>query len=386
LFNTLKTIRRKTMDAMTLAPSAPASTDAPLAVPAADTLWINLDQIDIPPDARPHTQEEIEAMSRELQSPDGQLQNIVVVRSGDRYEVRAGVCRVLAARFLKWDKIRCLVKTGVSEFDKLRITFAENDARQNPNPLYQAQLLYGMIQSGEVKNQDELADKLGKKRGTIAPYISLLNMDAKVQEIVGRTTILGIGQVLQIGRLKDAKEQVKMAEKAIKQDLSFRQLKALVDRELGNAPKNESHSVPPPADPDHPGAPEFSFKTENNRRVKFWGSFDAAQDLDALPSLFKQAFMTWAGMPAVPPSSPSVPDEEAASTHIRLPQTPAEEAELEAAAHQGPHAAYEWILGKDSPYVAQVKDKTWQEVTSESDPKAALNMVMQGFKTMAAST
>ena len=89
------------------------------------TLWIDLSQIDIPSDAREHDPEKLKTLAQDMKE-QGQLQEIVVVKIGDRFEVLAGAGRTQAARALGWEKIRASVRQGLSASDKARITFPPN--------------------------------------------------------------------------------------------------------------------------------------------------------------------------------------------------------------------------------------------------------------------
>src|SRR5690242_13585689 len=99
---------------------------------------IALAHVDLPADARPHDPQALSQLTLDMEK-QGQLQEIIVEKKGDRYVVIAGVGRTLAARKLGWEQIRASVKEGISDFERARITFAENEDREDANPFYQAQ-------------------------------------------------------------------------------------------------------------------------------------------------------------------------------------------------------------------------------------------------------
>src|SRR5262245_40291322 len=136
---------------------------------AQETMWIEINLIDLPSSSRQHDQDRINTLAQDM-AKNGQLQEIVVTPKGDRYEVVAGVGRLAAAKELQWDKIRCFVRPGLSDFDKLFITFSENEEREDVSPIYQASLLKKM--KGDM-TQEQLADKIGKERGTISQYLMI---------------------------------------------------------------------------------------------------------------------------------------------------------------------------------------------------------------------
>jgi ParB-like chromosome segregation protein Spo0J len=105
----------------------------PLPSPVQSAVWIDLNLIDLPANARYHSDDEIDNMSKSLANK--QLMPIIVCREGDRYEVVAGACRVLGARKDAWQQIKADVYEGLTPFQKLMITFTENEDRKNASPL-----------------------------------------------------------------------------------------------------------------------------------------------------------------------------------------------------------------------------------------------------------
>src|SRR5207249_2822210 len=98
----------------------------------------------IPSDVRQHSPEKIDSLAADLKV-NGQLQEIIVtpqpsayltgdrlipeqpsgdpdtIKSDQKFLVLAGVGRLLAAGKLGWERIRALIKEGLSDFDQLHI-------------------------------------------------------------------------------------------------------------------------------------------------------------------------------------------------------------------------------------------------------------------------
>src|SRR5690242_5312019 len=110
--------------------------------PDRQSVDIELSLIDVRPDARPHSQEDIAKLAQSLSMR--QLQNVILCKAGDRYELIAGVGRVLAARTLNRISIQADVYEVLAEAEKLSIMFDENEDRENPPVLYQAKLMQAM--------------------------------------------------------------------------------------------------------------------------------------------------------------------------------------------------------------------------------------------------
>jgi ParB/RepB/Spo0J family partition protein len=426
----------------------------------ANTVWIDEKLIELPPDARPHSPEKLETLAADMKENE-QLQEIVVVpvssdqaagssgqgtASSDqaadsinspsancslltascRYVVVAGVGRVLAARKLGWEKVRCLIKEGLSDFDKARITYAENEEREDADPFYQAAQLQKMMKA-KGWSQNQLAEQLDKGKAETSRYFSLLDVPNEVKQVFQRWNT-PMGHMTEILRLPNQQEKIKLAQECHDKDLSVRQLKALVDKKLGKAPKADS-SHKPQADSSKLAAPSpdlvwkadkiainrhFSPKEESKDTYIAWLS-QALDELLAHPPEHKQAAHKVAQSPtetAVPPADevvvekivqpvkaaaaeaetsqlaagsslrnpiPNAPSARPENLTPRLPQSPEEEAELlEVAIKDGPKAVYAWIYGADSPMVDAVPAKTWEELGMT--PADGLRQVLEGIK------
>jgi ParB/RepB/Spo0J family partition protein len=202
-----------------------------------ETRYIALAQIDIPENARPHTQEDLQSLAQDM-AKEGQLQEIVVTAKGDRYEVVAGVGRTLAGQLLSWEKIRCLVKDNLADYDRLHITFAENEEREDVSPIYQAQLMDAMM---KAKNCDQraLASDIGKSENWVSEYLSLLGFSAEVQKNFARAKF-SVKQLLELRKLDGDEAQLKAAKEIEEGGLSVKQTKEAVHKHLaaqGKAPK-----------------------------------------------------------------------------------------------------------------------------------------------------
>lgn len=198
---------------------------------------IDLALIDLPKDARPHSPEDLSALTRDMKI-NGQLQEIIVASSTSsstspvRYLVVAGVGRTLAARALGWKQIRAFVKEGLSEFDRLHLTFSENEAREDVRPLYQAYLLKKMMETEDL-TQEKLAVKIGISRGFVSQYLMISGLRQNVQEIATRVAKLTLAHFLQLCRLSDPKLQIEFIQSTQKNDWSASQLKKEIDKALG---------------------------------------------------------------------------------------------------------------------------------------------------------
>ena len=78
---------------------------------------------------------------------------------------------------------------------------------------------------------------MSKNRSTITNYLRLLKLPAEVQLAIRDNTI-SMGHARAILAVEEAKDQLKVLQKAVKEELSVRQVEELV-RKLNSSPENE---------------------------------------------------------------------------------------------------------------------------------------------------
>jgi ParB/RepB/Spo0J family partition protein len=204
------------------------------------TEMIELGRLVIPDDARLHGEAALATLAESLRR-DGQLQDVVVTPLDDgRFEVLAGVGRVMAARRLEWASIRCLVRVVSSAFEKAKITFIENQDREDVSPIYQARLLAKMLGDRQM-NQSMLAAEIGRSQDWVSDHMALLSFSPEAQEGLMKFPV-PLSYLRTIKRLPTPEAQIKAAERCIKEDLTRKELRAIV-----RGPKEEK--VVWPADP-----------------------------------------------------------------------------------------------------------------------------------------
>jgi ParB family chromosome partitioning protein len=204
-----------------------------------DGTWVAIQDIAVPADARVHSPEDVDSRAQSM-AKEGQLQNILLSKEGDRLVLVYGHGRLESAKKLGWDKIRADVKEGLSETQKLLMTLAENEERENANPLYTAGL-YKKIRYAEGLSADGLVDKMGKKKSAVYNYLMLADLPRELQEISTRVEI-GLHHWLEIAKLPTPEAQVQLAQECAEKGYSVRELQARV-KQLQN-PKPEGCGEP----------------------------------------------------------------------------------------------------------------------------------------------
>ncbi len=159
----------------------------------------------------------------------GVLQPIIVRKTDRGYEVVAGERRLRAAKKAGLVKIPAIVK-DLSDRDLMEYALVENLQREDLNPIEAAQALKNLIEKFGL-TQEEVADRIGKRRSTVANILRLLKLPKQVQDMLaeGRITM---GHARAILSLSDPDEQIKLAERIVNQSLSVRDVEREVSKRV----------------------------------------------------------------------------------------------------------------------------------------------------------
>jgi ParB/RepB/Spo0J family partition protein len=375
--------------------------------PIAQTTLIPLAKTDFAPDARKHDPAALEILAHDMKLQE-QLQEIIVESKDGRFTVIAGVGRTLAAKKLGWKEIRASVRTRVSDFDKTRITFAENEDREDVDPFYQAHLIQKMLSARKCSHR-ELGKDLGISNTLVDAYVTVNGLPQQIREMPNR---LGITHLIQIARLNKADSKIEFAKNCAKNDLSVRQLKRLVDRAV-KKPGAASKRRPAPTTVPDPLAKVWSnlkawekmsadiyweveygsHKLDSGNSLKGWYFF-VTQPVEGLPTKTdaQKMLARWFGqmmqglegkkikeeIPELIKEMKETESDLMTALAPRLPKTAAEEAELSKLAKtQGPQAVYRWIYGKDHP-ATQMVPRSWKEMGMTT--ATGLSAVLEGIR------
>jgi ParB family transcriptional regulator, chromosome partitioning protein len=122
--------------------------------------------------------EELAASIRE----NGVLQPVLVRPFGDKYQLIAGERRLSAAQRAGMLKIPAVIR-DVPDERLLELALVENIQREPLNPMEEAQAYqHLMIETGDT--QEQIAERLGKERSTIANSIRLLKLPPGIRLLV----------------------------------------------------------------------------------------------------------------------------------------------------------------------------------------------------------
>lgn len=125
------------------------------------------------------TEESLNELADSIRSR-GVIQPIILEEvEGDRYRIVAGERRYRAASRAGLDSVPAIVRQ-FSEDEKYEIALIENIQREDLNPIEEAHG-YETIMIRHGLTQDEIAQRLGKKRSTVANSVRLLKLSEEMQ-------------------------------------------------------------------------------------------------------------------------------------------------------------------------------------------------------------
>lgn len=235
-----------------LLPSRPAEPVVNQAVQLVRDLPVS--EIDANPyQTRRHFDETAIAELAESIRANGVMQPIVVRPVNGRYQLIAGERRWRASQKAGREWIPAVIKQ-VSNQQALEMTIIENLQREDLNPMEQARAFERLGQDFNL-TQEQMSQRTGKERATIANFLRLLKLPQGVQDLIERNEIsLGHAKVLLM--LDTPEAQWKTVEQVRSQSLSVRQTEQLVHRLLHpqDAPEREPKDVR--ADPNVRAAEE----------------------------------------------------------------------------------------------------------------------------------
>ena len=156
----------------------------------------------------------------------GILQPIVARRIDERtFEIIAGERRWRAAQAAGLHEVPVILKK-VSEQDSLELAIIENIQRENLNPLEESEA-YDRLMLDYSLTQQQVADKVGKDRVTVANSLRLLMLPREVKDMLRKGEISS-GHAKVILSVENPLDQIMLAKRAVSEKLSVRATEKLV--------------------------------------------------------------------------------------------------------------------------------------------------------------
>lgn len=183
-------------------------------------------------------QEELESSIR----VHGIIQPLILVKKGDTYMIVAGERRYRAAQKVGLKTVPAIVKK-LSERHIREISLIENLQREDLNAIEEAEAMKELAKMYSL-TQEELANRIGKARSSVANTMRLLGLDKEVKELVRRDR-LSAGHARALVPVENKEAQVDFAYRACDGQMSVRELEQKVKVYLNPeaAPKKKMDSA-----------------------------------------------------------------------------------------------------------------------------------------------
>jgi len=234
---------------------------------------------------------ELSTSIREL----GVIQPITVRKIGfNEYQLVSGERRLRASKLAGLKTIPSYIRIA-NDQESLEMALVENIQRQDLDPIEIA-LSYQRLLDEIDLTQEQLSDRVGKKRSTITNYLRLLKLDPIIQTGM-RDGFVSMGHGRAIINIENKKDQLEIYEKIISQSLSVRDTENLV-RSYQEGNKDAVSSKPATAAlPDYVSdsmdefteyfSTKIDVKIARNGKGKLIIPFHSKEDFMRLKKLFK---------------------------------------------------------------------------------------------------
>jgi ParB family transcriptional regulator, chromosome partitioning protein len=156
---------------------------------------------------------------------EGLLQPVVVRKVGDRFQLIAGERRWRACQSLHLKAIPARI-IEASDASSASISLIENLQRAELNPVEESLGYASLIRDFDL-TQEEVAERVGKGRATVANALRLLQLNREIQGYLGKG-LISTGHAKLLLGIEGEAEQTVMARKIIEEGLSVRVVEKLV--------------------------------------------------------------------------------------------------------------------------------------------------------------
>jgi ParB family chromosome partitioning protein len=225
---------------------------------------LDIDAIDINP-FQPRSNFNEESL-QELASSIKELGLIqpITVRKLDfnKYQLISGERRLRASKLVGLNTVPAYIRIA-NDNESLIMALVENIQRHDLDPIEIALSYQRLIDEIQL-TQEQMSERVGKKRSTITNYLRLLKLDPIIQTGI-RDGFISMGHGRAIINIEDQDVQTDIYQKIVSQNLSVRETEALV--------KNYQDSIRPAAAKGAKNASKFAVADEHKKAfVNFFGS------------------------------------------------------------------------------------------------------------------
>ena len=193
-----------------------------------------INEIEITKIERNHNQPRREFDEEALQELANSIRELGIVQpitlrqiDEDRYQIIAGERRWRASQIAGLTSVPAYIRT-INDDNVMEMALVENIQREDLNAVEIA-LAYQHLLDNTGMTQEKVAERVGKKRATVANFLRLLKLPAQVQMALQKKEI-DMGHARALLALDDPKLQIKIFKEIVKQGYSVRKVEEIIQQ------------------------------------------------------------------------------------------------------------------------------------------------------------
>lgn len=173
----------------------------------------------------------------------GVMQPLLVRRAGERYQLIAGERRWRAARVAGLARVPVVIREAKDQ-ELLELALIENLQREDLNPMEEA-AAYRRLMTELGLSQEQIAERVGKDRTTVANLVRLLKLPGPVRDALAREE-LSPGHARPLLALPGAEAQIRIARQVVEKGLSVREVerRVRIETEARTAAASKASGLP----------------------------------------------------------------------------------------------------------------------------------------------
>ena len=167
----------------------------------------------------------------------GLIQPITVRKKGSKYQIISGERRFRACTKAGMDMIPAYIRDA-NDQGMLEMAIVENIQRENLDPIEVAMSYQRLMEECRL-TQEQMADRVGKKRASVANQLRLLKLPATVEHDL-KVGLVSVGHAKVLLGVEDPNVQEMLCDLIVRRGLSVRQLEEKVRALEKGAPEQEN--------------------------------------------------------------------------------------------------------------------------------------------------
>ena len=204
-----------------------------------------IDQVKVNP-FQPRTNFENEKINELANSIDqlGIIQPITVRKIDLKsFEIISGERRFRAVQSLKLNSIPAFIRIA-NDQQSLEMALVENIQREDLDPIEIAMCYQRLIEE-VMLTQEQMSERVGKKRSTISNYLRLLKLNPIIQTGI-RDGFISMGHGKTLVTIEKSKDQLNIYEKILSKSLSVRETEKLANKYKNSEKKLKTNKLEEP--------------------------------------------------------------------------------------------------------------------------------------------